>query len=65
MLSGGVMAASAFAPWFGTLLAELTGGFTTAFVVLALLGVVAAVLIRATPATTTRVSASPRPADER
>lgn len=49
VLSGGVMAASAFAPWLGTLLAELTGGFTTAFVVLALLGVVAAVLIRATP----------------
>ena len=58
VLSGGVMAASAFAPWFGTLLAELSGGFTTAFVVLALLGVVAAVLIRATPATTTRVLAT-------
>ncbi len=28
VLSGGVMAASAFAPWLGTLLAELTGGFT-------------------------------------
>jgi MFS family permease len=56
VLSGGVMAASAFAPWFGTLLAELTGGFTTAFVVLALLGVVAAALIRATPATATRGS---------
>ena len=49
VLSGGVMAASAFAPWLGTLLAELTGGFTAAFVVLALLAVVAAVLIRATP----------------
>ena len=29
------LAASAFAPWLGTLLAELSGGFTTAFVVLA------------------------------
>ena len=48
VLSGGVMAASAFAPWLGTLLAELTGGFATAFVVLALLAVVAAALVRAT-----------------
>jgi MFS family permease len=49
VLSGGVMAAAAFAPWVGTLLAELTGGFPTAFVVLALLAAVAAVLVRATP----------------
>ncbi len=56
MLSGGVMAASAFAPWLGTLLAELTGGFTTAFYVLALLAVVAAVLVRATPPANVQVS---------
>jgi MFS family permease len=57
VLSGGVMAASAFAPWLGTLLAELTGGFPAAFVVLALLAAVAAVLIRATPPAI-RISAS-------
>jgi predicted MFS family arabinose efflux permease len=48
VLSGGVHAAAAFAPWVGTLLAELSGGFVTAFVVLAALGAVAALLIRGT-----------------
>ena len=48
-LSGGVMAASAFAPWLGTLLAELAGGFTIAFVVLGLLAAVASLLVPAGP----------------
>ncbi|WP_051246564.1 MFS transporter [Nocardioides halotolerans] len=50
VLSGGVMAASAFAPWLGTLLARLVGGFDAAFVVLAACSAVAAALVRATPA---------------
>jgi len=36
ILSGGVMAAAAFAPWIGTLLASALGGYAAAFVVLAI-----------------------------
>ncbi len=65
VLSGGVMGAAAFAPWVGALIAALTGGFATAFVVLALLAVVAALLVRATSPMTGRVSdpAGPRGPD--
>jgi MFS family permease len=45
-LTGGVMAATAFAPWVGTLLAELTGSFAAAFVVLGTLAAASALLIR-------------------
>lgn len=35
ILSGGVMTASAFAPWVGSILASITGGYATAFACLA------------------------------
>lgn len=44
-LSGGVMTASAFAPWVGALLATATGGYTTAFAVLAAGAAISALLV--------------------
>lgn len=46
ILSGAVMAAAAFAPWVGTLLASALGGYAAAFVVLAIGCLVATALVR-------------------
>jgi len=46
ILFGAVMAASAFAPWLGTLLATALGGYAPAFAVLALGCLLAGVLVR-------------------
>jgi MFS family permease len=46
ILSGAVLAAAAFAPWAGTLLASALGGFAWAFVVLAIGSLVATALVR-------------------
>jgi len=46
ILSGAVMAAAAFAPWVGTLLASAVGGYAAAFVVLALGCLGATALVR-------------------
>jgi len=46
ILSGGVMAAAAFAPWVGTLLASLLGTYAAAFVVLAVGALLASALVR-------------------
>jgi MFS family permease len=46
ILSGGVMAAAAFAPWVGTLLASALGGYAAAFVVLAIGSLGATALVR-------------------
>jgi MFS family permease len=50
ILSGGVLAASAFAPWAGTLLASVFGSFAAAFVVLAVGCLLATFLVRPHPA---------------
>ena len=58
ILSGGVLAASAFAPWIGTLLASALGGYAAAFVILAVGCLLATGLVRphrsTSPATTTQ-----------
>jgi MFS family permease len=46
ILSGAVMAAAAFAPWVGTLLASALGGYAAAFVVLAIGCLAATALVR-------------------
>jgi MFS family permease len=46
ILSGAVMAAAAFAPWIGTLLASGLGGYSAAFVVLAIGCLCATALVR-------------------
>jgi MFS family permease len=46
ILSGAVMAAAAFAPWIGTLLASALGGYAAAFVVLAIGCLCATALVR-------------------
>jgi MFS family permease len=46
ILSGAVMAAAAFAPWIGTLLASALGGYAAAFVVLAIGCLCATTLVR-------------------
>jgi MFS family permease len=46
ILSGGVLAASAFAPWIGTLLASALGGYAAAFGVLAVGCLLATGLVR-------------------
>jgi len=46
ILSGAVMAAAAFAPWTGTLLASALGGYAAAFVVLAIGCLCATTLVR-------------------
>jgi MFS family permease len=46
ILSGGVLAASAFAPWIGTLLASALGSYASAFVILAIGCLLATVLVR-------------------
>ncbi len=46
ILSGGVLTASAFAPWLGTLLASALGSYAAAFVVLAFGCLLATVLVR-------------------
>ena len=46
ILSGGVLAASAFAPWIGTLLASSLGGYAEAFLVLAIGCLLATGLVR-------------------
>jgi hypothetical protein len=45
-LSGAVLAAAAFAPWAGALLASALGGFAWAFVVLAIGCLLATLLVR-------------------
>jgi MFS family permease len=49
VLTGGVMGASAFAPWFGALLATTVGGYTGAFILLAAGAALAMPLIRPNP----------------
>jgi MFS family permease len=46
ILSGGVLAAAAFAPWIGALLASTLGGYASAFVVLAIGCLCATTLVR-------------------
>ena len=46
ILSGGVLTASAFAPWIGTLLASALGGYAAAFVVLAIGCLLATLLVQ-------------------
>ncbi len=54
VLSGGVMAASAFAPWAGAALAASLGDYTTAFVVLAAGAAASTLLVRRRSATRPR-----------
>lgn len=49
VLTGSLMAASAFAPWLGTLLASAVGGYTGAFIFLAVGAALSMPLIRPTP----------------
>ena len=51
ILSGAVLAAAAFAPWAGALLASALGGFAWAFVVLAIGCLLATTLVRPHPST--------------
>jgi MFS family permease len=51
ILSGAVLAAAAFAPWAGALLASALGGFAWAFVVLAIGCLLATALVRPHPNT--------------
>ena len=59
ILSGGVLTASAFAPWIGTLLASALGSYAAAFMVLAVGCLLATVLVRPHPAVLRRPNAGP------
>jgi MFS family permease len=54
VLTGSVMAAAAFAPWLGSLLAVAVGGYAGAFVLLAVAGALAAVAIGFLPSSAGR-----------
>ena len=64
ILSGGVLTASAFAPWIGTLLASALGSYAAAFVILAVGCLLATALVRPQRANDPRRSrrSAPRPA---
>lgn len=54
VLTGSVMAAAAFAPWLGSLLAVAVEGYVAAFVLLAVAGAVAAAAVGALPSSAGR-----------
>jgi len=54
VLTGSVMAAAAFAPWLGSLLAVAVDGYAGAFVILAVAGALAAAAVGALPSSAGR-----------